>query len=184
MNREKDVVVWDPAVRVFHWAVVAGFIVAYLTEDLLTPHVWSGYLVLALVVFRIMWGFMGSTHARFGDFLYPPATVLANLKEIVLGHPRRYLGHSPAGGAMVVLLLLSLLGTTVTGVMLYGADQHAGPLAGSMSGVSKDLLKEPHEFLANLTLGLVALHVLGVIAASVAHKENLVRAMLTGRKRV
>ena len=183
MNREDGVLVWDLGVRLSHWTTAVGFFVAYLTEDLLAPHVWSGYLVLALVVFRIVWGFVGSKYARFSDFVYPPSTVLTNLKEIVLAHPKRYLGHSPAGGAMVILLLSGLLGTIVTGVMLYGADQHAGPLAGAMSGVNKDLLKEPHEFLANLTLGLVGLHILGVIAASLTHKENLVRAMLTGRKR-
>ncbi len=183
MSREEGVLVWDLPVRVSHWTTACGFFVAYLTEDFLIPHVWSGYLVLALVLFRIAWGIVGSKYARFGDFVYGPSTVLTNLKDIVLAHPKRYLGHSPAGGAMVVLLLAGLLGTTVSGVMLYGADQHAGPLAGAMSGISKDLLKEPHEFLANLTLGLVGLHILGVIAASLTHKENLMRAMLTGRKR-
>ncbi len=184
MKRAEGVLVWDPEVRLFHWVTAMSFFVAYFTEDLLTPHVWAGYVVLALVVFRILWGFIGSEHARFRDFTYPPSAVLSNLKDIVLAHPRRYLGHSPAGGAMVLLLLLLfLLATTVTGVMLYGAGEHAGPLASAMIGINKRTLKEPHELLANITLGLVMLHIAGVIAAGVMHKENLARAMLTGRKR-
>lgn len=183
MNRGNEIPVWDPAVRLFHWLVAAGFFVAYITEDLLTPHVWAGYVVLVLVLFRIVWGLVGPKHARFSDFAYPPGVILANLKDILFAHPKRYLGHSPAGGAMVIALLLGLLGTAVTGVMLYGADKHAGPLASAMSGVSKDLIEEPHEILANITLTLVVVHIIGVIVASVMHHENLARAMLTGRKR-
>ena len=182
MEQPNTVAVWDPAVRVFHWTTAVLFFVAYFTEDLLTPHVWAGYAVLVLVALRIVWGFVGPEHARFRDFTYPPSVVLANLKDILLAHPRRYLGHSPAGGAMVILLLAGLLATTVTGVMLYGASQHAGPLASAMQGISKRTLKEPHELLANITLGLAGLHIAGVIAASVMHRENLARAMLTGRK--
>lgn len=184
MTESDEIQVWDPLVRACHWTLVVGFFTAYATEDLLDVHVWSGYLVLALVVLRTVWGFIGSRYARFSDFIYSPAAVLANLKEIVLFHPKRYLGHTPAGGAMVILLLLGLLGTTVTGVMLYGAAEHAGPLASAMTGISKDALEEPHELLANFTLVLIALHIVGVIVASFTHRENLVRSMLNGRKRV
>ncbi len=183
MQGQNEVKVWDPLVRIVHWGLVVTFFTAYAIEEPEAIHVWVGYAVLVLALVRVVWGFVGTPHARFPDFVYGPGTVLGNLKDIVLMHPKRYLGHSPAGGAMVVLLLLGLLGTTVTGVMLYGADEHAGPLAGWMAGVSEHALEEPHEVLANVTLALVIVHIAGVIVASLTHKENLARAMITGRKR-
>lgn len=182
-----EVKVWDPLVRVFHWSLVAGFFGAYLTaEELDTVHVWLGYAVLGLVAVRILWGFAGTVHARFADFVRGPATVLTDLKLTLQRRAPRHLGHSPAGGAMVVALLLLLLATTVSGIAVYGADKHAGPMASMMAGVShatEDVLEEVHEVCANVTLGLVLLHVLGVGFTSLAHRENLVRAMFTGRKR-
>ena len=179
--------VWDLLVRVFHWVLVVGFFTAYLVEPEDSPaHVWAGYVVLALVLFRILWGFVGSRHARFSDFAYSPSAVLSYLKDAVRFRARRYLGHSPGGGAMVFLLLLALLATTVTGLMTYGADQHAGPLATWMAGMSEqdaESLEELHEVLANVTLGLVVLHLVGVVVASLSHHENLVKAMFTGYKR-
>ena len=187
MSREERVVVWDPVVRIFHWLLVFAFFSAYLIEpeesDL---HFYAGYAVLALVLVRIVWGFSGSAYARFSDFTYSPAAVFAYLGDAIRLRAKRYLGHSPGGGAMVIALLLMLLATTVSGLMVYGADQHAGPLAPWMSGVSKEgehLLEEIHELLANVTLGLVVLHILGVLLASYSHRENLVKAMITGTKR-
>ncbi len=178
--------VWDPLVRVFHWTLVTAFFVAYFTEDeLLTPHVYAGYLIAGLIVFRLIWGVIGTRHARFSDFVRRPREVLDYLRSIRTGHPRRYLGHNPAGGAMIIALLSSLVLTTVTGIAIYGAGESAGPLAASLAGTSEfwtDVLEEFHEFMANLTVLLVALHVTGVIIASRQHKENLVRAMIDGRK--
>src|SRR5512146_2385405 len=135
---QSEVKVWDPLVRIVHWGLVVSFFTAYAIEEPEAVHVWVGYAVLALALVRVLWGLVGTPHARFSDFVYGPATVLGNLKDIVLMHPKRYLGHSPAVGAMAVLLLLGLLATAVTGVMLYGADEQAGPLAGWMTGVSED----------------------------------------------
>ena len=189
LPNSQDVKVWDPLVRVFHWSLVIAFFVAYFVteEDYLQVHIWAGYIVLALVVFRIIWGFLGPKYARFATFLYSPALVLSYLLELLRLRARRYLGHSPAGGAMVLLLLLSLLATTITGLMVYGAEHHAGPLAammGSLAGNGEaEWAEELHEFFANLTLGLVILHIAGVLLASFSHKENLARAMVSGRKR-
>jgi cytochrome b len=178
--------VWDPAVRIFHWALAGSFFFAYFTEDeLLTPHVWAGYLVGALVLFRLVWGLVGPRHARFSDFIRPPGETLAYLKDVIAFRARRYLGHNPAGGAMVVALIISLGLTTVTGLLVYGAEEMAGPLAGWLAPTSHDTaeaFEELHELFANLTLALVVAHLAGVLLASLQHGENLVRSMFTGLK--
>jgi cytochrome b len=203
---QKMIRVWDVFVRLFHWSVAVGFFVAYFTDDgPLTLHVWAGYLVGALVVLRIVWGFIGPEHARFASFIFPPGTVLRYLWDLLLGRATRYLGHSPGGGAMVLVLLIGLLGTVGTGLVLYAIEENAGPLApfvssGSSSGQAQPALEregdggyeraegagefweESHEVLANVMLVLVVLHVAGVLLASYAHRENLTRAMITGRK--
>jgi cytochrome b len=180
--------VWDPLIRIFHWALVAAFTVAYFTddEDLLLPHVWAGYAVIGLLAFRFIWGFVGSAHARFSDFIFAPSVVMSFLWDTLQGQAKRYLGHNPAGGWMIILLLATLTLVSVTGLVLYGADEHAGPLAGLMAGAGEDVeevFEGLHEFFANLTLFLVVIHVAGVAMESVLHKENLVKAMVSGYKR-
>lgn len=99
--------IWDPFVRLIHWTVAIGFFVAYLTEDdVLSVHVWAGYVVGALVLVRIVWGFIGTRHARFTDFIYRPRTVLTYMRDLPRARSKRYLGHSPAGGTMVIALLM------------------------------------------------------------------------------
>ena len=178
--------VWDPLIRIFHWSLVAGFAAAYLSgDDWLRVHVNAGYTVAGLVVFRLVWGFVGTRHARFDDFVRRPAVVVLYLKEIAGFRARRHIGHNPAGGTMVVALLLSLTATALSGMALYGHQEFLGPLAGlagSLPDSAGGVLKETHEFLANLSVTLVVLHLAGVLFASIQHRENLVRAMLTGWK--
>lgn len=206
------VAVWDPVVRYGHWLLVVAFGVAYLTaeEEGGGPeliHVWAGYIVGLIVILRVLWGFIGPERARFRDFVYGPVTAALYLFDLLRGGARRYLGHSPAGGAMVVLLLLSLAATVVTGLVAYG-DRGKGPLAaagtplmavayadeddsGRLRGRDKgrdgengeSAIGELHSTLANVTLALVILHLIGVGLASAVHRENLVRAMIDGRKR-
>lgn len=206
MTTKDEIKVWDPLVRIFHWSLVAAFTIAYLTEDdWQAVHVWAGYTVAGLVAFRLVWGFVGTKHARFRDFVYSPAAVFGYLKDLVSFRAKRYIGHSPAGGAMAIALLISLAATTLTGMKLYAVEENAGPFAAvQMQGISPissayadedereyegqggegdELWEELHEFFANFTLLLVFLHIGGVVVSSLAHGENLPRAMVTGRKR-
>jgi len=187
MNEPETVKVWDPLVRIFHWSLAGTFLLAYLSEDdYLDLHTLAGYVMLGLLGFRLLWGLVGTRHARFSDFVRSPSTVVVYLKDIVTAHPKRYLGHNPAGGAMVVALLVSLALTGISGVAVYGAQELAGPLAEMLRGIPPSgakALEEAHEVLANLSLLLVILHLAGVAIASLQHHENLVRAMITGYKR-
>lgn len=204
-DHEASITVWDPVVRWGHWILVTAFVVAYVTEDeLLTIHSWAGYFVTLVVVVRIIWGIVGTRHARFTDFVSPPAQVLSYLKDLLAFRAERHIGHSPAGGAMIVALLLVLAVTTGTGTALLAVEENAGPLAPWLgtassqdaragedkddghkrkSGLAGDVLEEVHELIAHLAMLLVILHVAGVIWTSLVHRENLVRSMLTGRKR-
>lgn len=161
--------VWDPLVRVLHWSLAGGFALAYATgEEILSLHEVAGYAVIAIVGVRALWGLLGPRHARFDDFVPGPARLVGYLRELLAGRPRRYLGHNPAGGAMIVALLAGVLATSATGVL-------------TLSG--GEAFEELHEAAANATLVLVLLHVAGVVLSSRLHQENLVRAMITGWKR-
>ena len=165
--------VWDPLVRLFHWSLVAGFTTAYVTADEIQRiHELAGYTIAGLLVLRILWGFVGTPHARFSDFVRPPGEVASFLLDSLRLKARRFIGHNPAGGAMVLALIATLGGACVTGYMMT-TDAFWG------IGWVEDL----HEVLANGTLALVFLHLAGVLLASFEHRENLVRAMVTGRKR-
>lgn len=192
--------VWDPLVRVFHWSLVAAFAVAWLSaEELDTVHEVAGYVVAGLVAFRLVWGLVGSRYARIAQFLKGPSATVAYLGDMMRGKERRYLGHNPAGAAMIVALLVSLSGTAFTGwlmedpsrvAMLPDMPQIVAPAYAdddgdeySARGETDGALKEVHETLANLLLLLVALHAAGVVLASFRHHENLTRAMVSGDKR-
>ena len=184
MKSQESIKVWDLPLRIFHWLLVIGFFIAYLTEDeLLTIHVWAGYLVFALLLFRLVWGFIGNGYARFSSFLCSPVKSAVYVKELVALKAKRYIGHNPAGAAMIVLLLISLLMTSITGFAVYGADQGAGPLANIVGASHEKIWKEVHEFFANFSLLLVFVHIVGVVAESVIHRENLAKAMWHGYKK-
>src|SRR3990170_1622410 len=164
--------VWDPFIRFFHWSLVVLFTVAFLTGDEIEwLHLAAGYAIAALVATRIVWGFIGPRYARFSDFVKGPRAALMFLKQSVRLEAPRHLGHNPAGGAMVIALLAMLVALSVTGHLMT-TDAFWG----------SKLMEEVHEALANITLGLVGLHILGVVLASLEHGENLVKAMFTGLK--
>lgn len=159
--------------RLLHWLLVVSIGAAWATSDTIGPvHEWIGYAAAAIVGARLLWGFTGSTHARFGDFVAPPRTVLIYLRQIAAGSAPRHLGHNPAGGAMVLALLtcvglVAVSGWATTTELLWG---YAWPV-------------RVHAALAWLLVGLIVFHVAGVLLASWQHRENLVKAMITGVKR-
>lgn len=181
---ENSVKVWDPLVRLFHWSLVVAFSTAYISSEFSDDiHVIAGYTVTCLIVFRLVWGIIGTPYARFSQFVRSPKAVWHYLVALPAGKARRYLGHNPAGGAMIVALLIALSGTVILGMATLGAEEQAGPLAGSwIATIDEHTLEEVHEFFANSTLLLVLLHLAGVLFSSLAHKENLVRSMIHGRK--
>lgn len=165
--------VWDPLVRLFHWSLVLGFAMAWFSanraEDL---HVWVGYAAGGLILLRLIWGIIGSRYARFSSFVRDPRGVAAYVAEILKGREARYVGHNPAGGAMVLALMAGVLGLGVTGWMQFTDTWY---------GV--DWVSNLHSLIAHGMLVLIFIHLGGVALASVRHRENLVRAMITGRKR-
>lgn len=197
MQQFSTVKVWDISIRIFHWTLVIAFFVAYLSGDELeTVHTYAGYYILGLLLYRVIWGLFGTRYARFSSFLFTPTQILAYLKSMFAGKADRYLGHNPAGSVMVFMLLISLVITTWTGLELY-ATEGKGPLAENIMSVNsvayangnerhggnEEFWEELHEVFSNLTLLLVGLHILGVLFSIRLHKENLVKAMITGRKR-
>ena len=187
MSTHAEIKVWDPLVRIFHWSLALSFFFGYLTGDEFpVPHVFAGYAALGLVAFRLVWGVIGSRHARFLNFVLGPSEVFHYLKRVAAFRAERHVGHNPAGGAMAVALLLFVTLTGISGLAVYGASEFSGPFApylGDFSHEGVEVLEETHEFFANATVILVLIHVIGVAVASLQHNENLVRAMFTGRKR-
>ena len=137
---KNKVYVWDPLVRIFHWGLVLAFIIAYFTAEEENPiHIYSGYAVLGLITFRVLWGIIGTKYARFSDFLYSPAAVVRYLKGLTGNKPEHYLGHNPLGGWMIMALLLCLFVVTLSGLKLYAVEEGRGPLAvntGDLSVIS------------------------------------------------
>ena len=166
-----SVKVWDPVVRVFHWSFAAAVFIALMSDEDRALHEAAGYAALALILVRILWGFLGPRHARFSSFVRSPGTVLAYLKDAGGLRARRYLGHNPAGGAMI-LLLLAMVATAGISGWLSETDRFFGVA----------WVEDLHRASANALIAFIAFHVAGVVFSSVMHGENLVRAMITGRK--
>ncbi len=195
----EKVKVWDPFVRIFHWMLVLAIIVQYASADSFPGiHVKNGYLIITLVLVRVVWGFVGTRHARFTDFLYPPREVVGYLSGLVKRQPKHYLGHNPAGGAMVLALLICLAVTAFAGLHAL-AEKGSGPFADSGLAVIQTahangdehaghghdggrLWGEIHEAMTGVMVFLIVLHVCGVIASSWVDRENLILAMITGKK--
>lgn len=184
----RSIEVWDLPTRVFHWALAALVVFDLIvTEDeglALVLHTYAGYLVLLLLLFRLAWGFVGGEHALFRDFLVPWSGVRAYAAGLMTGSPPRVAGHNPLGGWMIALMLATLALIVVSGLALQGEEGGRGPVSGFVSKGLAEALGEVHEGAANFMILLIVVHVLGVIASSILYRENLTRAMVTGRKAV
>jgi cytochrome b len=180
--------VWDLPVRICHWSLVALIFTSWVTSEIggnaMTYHMWSGYTILALVVFRIVWGFVGSERARFGDFLYGPSAVIAYIKGMLRLDPPHYLGHNPLGGISVVLLLLSVLVQATTGLFANDDIATEGPLVSKVSEATSSLLTTIHRYNFYVLLALICVHIAAALFYLLVKRENLIGAMFTGRKRV
>lgn len=172
-DMDTKILVWDLPTRIAHWLLAASFAGAFLTADSeywRQLHVMLGYTVAVVVGFRLAWGVVGSRHARFSDFACGPGQVLSYLRSLLYGKPRHYVGHNPAGSWVIFGLLGLAVLVTLSGHAVY-------------TETDGEALAEAHEGLAQAMLGLVTVHVAGVLASSVVHRENLVRAMIDGMKR-
>ena len=166
-------------------------IIAWFVDEPLWLHTWLGYVAIALVLLRIVWGLVGPNYARFASFVRGPRVTFRYFAELIRFSSKRYLGHSPAGAAMIITLLVMIAVTAGTGMASLAATRGEGPLAGLITKVERTnteedqelFIEEVHETAANVTMVLVLLHIVGVALASFAHRENLVAAMITGRKR-
>lgn len=165
--------VWDPLVRILHWTLAVGVIATYATGDHGAAwHERFGYVALAAALLRVAWGFVGTRHARFRDFVPRPSRLRLYLRQLIRFSEPRYVGHNPLGGAWIVLILALVLAAGASGwaLSILGEDEY-------------HWLEELHEGLAGTLLAAAAVHVAGVAWESVRHGENLARAMVTGRKR-
>lgn len=179
--------VWDLPVRIFHWAIVVLVALAWLTKEIggnaMTYHMWIGYSILALVVFRLVWGFVGSQHARFSDFLRGPVAVLRYLRGTADGSSSSH-GHNPIGGWSVLALLACLFVQAATGLFANDEIATEGPLAARVGLEWSDWLTTIHRYSFDVLLVLIGLHVAAVMFYLVVKRENLILPMVTGRKRV
>ena len=179
--------VWDIAVRLFHWSLVLLVAAAAYTGFLgpewqLGMHVLAGYGIGLLILFRVIWGFAGSRYARFASFLFSPRELASHIQGILRGKSERYIGHNPAGALMVFALLIVLAALTVSGLIVLGGQENQGMLAAFSSYKSGQIARNIHELLGFLLLAMIGAHLAGVVLESALSRENLVRAMITGRK--
>ena len=169
--------VWDLFVRIAHWTLVVSVLGAWITAEIegdraMQLHEWLGYAVIAVLALRIPWGWVGSRYARFSQFVRGPRATIAYAKSVAAGQEPRHVGHNPLGAWMILALIVMAVAAAGSG-WLYVTDRFWG----------EEWLEETHEALSNILFALIGLHVAGVVFSSLRHRENLVRAMLTGRKR-
>ncbi|MDD5480723.1 MAG: cytochrome b/b6 domain-containing protein [Rhodoferax sp.] len=177
--------IWDLPTRLFHWTLASSFAIAWLTSDgdrWRSIHVFFGYLMLGLVVFRLVWGFAGSHFSRFSSFWFGPKEAIDYLKLVATGHAPRHVGHNPTGSMAIYILLVMAAVVSVTGIITLGGDEQQGIAAGWFSFAQIQVLKNIHNLGAIVMLLVVAGHITGVVVESVMHKENLARSMVTGFK--
>jgi cytochrome b len=172
MTMSHKVLVWDAPTRTFHWLQALSFLGAYLTaesEKHRDIHILCGFILFGLIVFRVLWGFVGTRHARFSSFLFKPGEVITYLRALLRGQAAQFVGHNPLGSIAIWLLLGLGLVLSITGIMLLQDDV-------------SDVVVTLHGYATNAMLVVIGMHLAGVLVSSVLHKEKLVPAMLHGHK--
>ena len=163
---------WDGFVRIFHWSIVFGILLnLFIVEDSNDLHNWIGYYILAMICLRFCWGFVGSYHAKFKNFIPGMKSLIEYLIDLVHFRERDYPGHNPAGAVMISMLMLLMLTICISGWMM-GLDKFWG----------EDWVEDLHYYSSNGLLYLMFIHVAGVLYASFRHKQNLILSMISGRK--
>lgn len=182
----RKVLVWDAPTRLFHWLAASLVAAAYGTWRLnwMDWHAWIGDALLALLLFRLLWGILGSETARFSGFLAGPRQVAHHLARALRREPDRQIGHNPAGGWMVMLLLALMLGETLTGIYVNNDVADEGPLTELVPASIANLITDLHRILWQALVAAVALHLTAFVVYAVAKRQNLVLPMITGRKRL
>lgn len=182
MSVERSVAVWDLPTRIFHWSLLALVLVAWFTGEeegaAALVHRFAGEAVVGLIVFRVLWGFVGGERSRFADFAAGPSSIIAHVRDLMSPQPKRHLGHNPLGGVAVFMLFAVIVAITFTGLFSEG-EGGSGPFAG-LWGLE---LSDWHEPVFRVLQVLVVVHVLGVIVESWKAKDALLPAMFSGRKR-
>jgi cytochrome b len=182
----RKVLVWDAPTRLFHWLAACLVAAAYGTWRMnwMDWHAWIGDALLALLLFRLLWGILGSETARFSAFLARPRQVAHHLARTLRREPDRQIGHNPAGGWMVMLLLALMLGETLTGIYVNNDVADEGPLTELVAAPIANLITDLHRILWQALVAAVALHLTAIVVYAVAKRQNLVLPMITGRKRL
>ena len=184
MNKTQAII-WDLPTRIFHWLLVISFSVAWISYDdnrFLFVHVYGGYVFTSLLLFRLVWGIIGTHYARFHTFAYDYTSVMSYLKSLLTGSAMRHIGHNPIGGWAIFLMLTLGLLAGITGLLVLGGEEGHGPLRHLVSYDIGINAREFHEAIAWTLLSITAIHLVGVVVESVIHKDNLIWAMFTGKK--
>jgi cytochrome b len=179
------ILVWDIPTRLFHWLLVAAIAYSWYAIEILEDlkqHFMAGYCILTLLLFRIVWGIVGTYHARFINFIYPLSEVRSYFGRSSGKAKKQYLGHNPAGGVSVIAMLVFILIQISTGLFSTD-DYYFGPLYGLVSDATASTITEIHHLNFNIITGLIALHILAIVLYRIVKKERLIGAMFTGRKR-
>ncbi|MGD0562443.1 MAG: cytochrome b/b6 domain-containing protein [Roseiarcus sp.] len=181
----RKIVVWDVPTRVFHWLAVALIGAAYATARLnwMDWHARAGYALLVALLFRLLWGFFGSQTARFASFLASPRAAARHLAHALRREPDLQVGHNPAGGWMVLLLVALMLGETLSGLYVGNDIAEEGPLSERVPALIANLIDDSHDrFLWDALLAAIAIHLLAILAYAVGKRHNLLLPMVAGRK--
>lgn len=187
MHNTKQLLVWDPLLRIFHGLLALSFLAAYYLEDqMLQLHLLLGSIVFGLIIFRLFWGIYGTQHARFSDFTFSMQQIKQHLRSLIYWKPTHHTGHTPAGALMIFFLLAGLLILTLSGIILYSLENSAIPFASLWGNMNLDtiiFIEMLHRLTADVLMLAVLLHIAGVLIESSLQQQNLIRAMITGYKK-